>query len=71
MHPDRGIVHTNRRSYGISTRPYIPNTLTCQSAAMDNIPRNPPPPLRYMLQKKDNGFDKLALFLLRWELIIE
>ena len=28
MHPDRVMLHMDRRSYGLSTRPYDPNTLT-------------------------------------------
>ena len=38
MHPDRGIVRTNRRSDGLSTRPDGPNTLTFQSAGVITTP---------------------------------
>ena len=37
MHPDRGEKSTYRLSYGISTWPDYPNTLTCQSSDK-NIP---------------------------------
>ena len=43
MLPDRGIVCLHRRSDGISTIPEDPNTLTRQSASMNNAPREPPP----------------------------
>ena len=41
MHPDRGILHTDRWSDGLSARPDVPNTLTLQSVGMNNAPRNP------------------------------
>ena len=41
MYPDRGIVHTYRRSDDLSTRPDNQNTLTCQSYNMNNAPRDP------------------------------
>ena len=41
MHPDREIVHMTRRSYGIYTRPDIPNTLTHQSSGTNDTPREP------------------------------
>ena len=42
MHQDIGIVHTYRRSDGLSTIPYDPNTLTCQSSNKKITPRDPP-----------------------------
>ena len=38
MHPDRGIVHTYIKSYGISTRPDVPNNLTCLSSPTKYAP---------------------------------
>ena len=40
MHPYRGIVHTERRSDGISMIPDGPNTLTFQSADTNDTPRD-------------------------------
>ena len=40
MHPYRGIVHTDRQSDGISTRPYEPNNLINQSAGTNTNPRD-------------------------------
>ena len=42
MYPDRGIVRTYIRSYGISTRPYGLNTLTHQPSGTNNAPQGPP-----------------------------
>ena len=41
MHPDIGIVRMYRRSDSISTRPEDQNTLTHQSAATNDVPRDP------------------------------
>ena len=41
MHLDRGIVRADIRSYGLSTRPDNPNTLTFQFADANNAPREP------------------------------
>ena len=41
MHPDRGIVSTYRRSYGLSTRPDDHNSLTRQSIDTNDAPRDP------------------------------
>ena len=41
MHPDRGILHTYRRSDGLSTRPDNHNTFTRQSADTNEFPRDP------------------------------
>ena len=42
MHPYRVILSTYRKSYGLSTRPDGPNTLTHQSASTRNAYRDPP-----------------------------
>ena len=41
MHPDREIVRTYRRSYGLSTVPDDHNTLTHQSADTNDAPKEP------------------------------
>ena len=41
MHPDRGIVRTDRQLDGISTRPDGPNTLIVQSAGINGAPGDP------------------------------
>ena len=41
MYPDRGIVHTYRWSEDLYTRPDEPNTLTRQSAFINDAPREP------------------------------
>ena len=40
MHPEIVAIFTYIRSDTISTRPYEPNTLTCQSAGTNNSPRD-------------------------------
>ena len=40
MNPYRGIVHEYRQSDGLSTTLNGPNTLTCQSVATNNAPRD-------------------------------
>ena len=57
MQPDRGIVRTYRRSDGLSTIQYEKNTLTCQSADMNNASRDP---LHGLV--KVCGIDILVLF---------
>ena len=39
MHPDRGIVHIYRHSYGLSNIPDGPNKPTCQSTGINEAPR--------------------------------
>ena len=41
MHPHQGIVHTKKWSDGLYTILDEPNTLTCQSAATNDTPRDP------------------------------
>ena len=41
MNPDRGIIHTYRRSDCLSTIPDGPNTLTRQYASTNDTPRDP------------------------------
>ena len=41
MNPYRGIVRMDRRSDGISTKAYGPNTITSQSAITNDFPRYP------------------------------
>ena len=38
MHPNREIFSTDRRSDGLSTRPYAPTTLNLQSSGTNNAP---------------------------------
>ena len=38
MHPDKGIEHTNRLAYSLSTRPDDQNNLTCQSSSTNTTP---------------------------------
>ena len=38
MHPDRGIVRTDRRLDGPSTISDVPNTLTCQYVSTNDAP---------------------------------
>ena len=41
MHPDRGIVHTDRNQDGLYMKPDVPNTLTHQYAATNNASKDP------------------------------
>ena len=47
MHLDRGIVRMYIQLDGLSTIPYIPNTLTHQSAGTDDAPQGPNSRPRY------------------------
>ena len=62
MHPDRGIVHTDRRSDGISTRPDYPNNLTRQSVSTNKVPMEPPHSLSYRSRQYSCGTIPTGLF---------
>ena len=59
MHPDRGIIRTDRWSDVLSMRPDGPNNLTCQSISTNDAPQVTAPQNHYMESCLETAQSKL------------